>query len=97
MADVDRNPLPPPSADLVGVLAQPRPQVPSFRQGVVIAWNPTTGENTVELEGVQLTDLGFVGAGSGTAVPAYDPGDTVLLLVVRQTVVVLGLVLDPPV
>jgi hypothetical protein len=55
--------------DLVPLFA-PDPSAPpplNFRQGRVVAWNPDTGENTIDVGGAQLEDVSVLNTGEAIA------------------------------
>ncbi|SCL21505.1 hypothetical protein [Micromonospora inyonensis] len=70
-----------PSDDLVPLLVpQPTAGV-QLRQGIVRAWDPTTAQSTVEVDGVNVTDLPVLNT---TEVLVLAPGDTVAILTTGQ-------------
>lgn len=67
-------------------LSKRRPDV-VFRSGKVVAWDTTTGENTVNVGGTELSDLPVLIATEKLAITA---GDVVGILRVREQYFVLG-------
>lgn len=63
-----------------------------FHQGVVEAWNPVTGENTVRINGTALTNLRLLSSGAETA---FAVGETVGVLMYRTVPFVLGRISAP--
>lgn len=63
-----------------------------FRQGTVVAWNASTGENTIDVGGGTLDDLPILNTGEAIAL---KPGHVVGLLVFGQQVFVLGRITTP--
>lgn len=76
------------SADLAPKLAAPQAEDIGIRQGILRAWNPSTGANTVEMGGTLLTDLPVQASGS----LAMAVGDTVALLRYGNTFFIVGVV-----
>lgn len=63
-----------------------------FRQGVITAFNPATGANTVEVGGAVLEDLPILVGGDTVN---FGPGDVVILLKFRSSWAILGRVVVP--
>lgn len=62
-----------------------------FRQGTVVQWNPTTGENTVTVAGATLQNVALMGV-TATAIHA---GDHVGLLTAGTSWFIVGKITDP--
>lgn len=86
-----------PTAALAEILApknaraQPISEL-SFHQGVVIAWNNTTGENTVVISGSSINDLAMLNIGDTTNIIV---GDTVAVIRYRNSYFIIGRVIVP--
>lgn len=66
-----------PTDDLAPLFAPtPTPGL-ALRQGVIVAWNPITAENTVNVDGVQLADLPVLNTSEAVLLA---PGDVVAIL-----------------
>jgi hypothetical protein len=78
--------------DLAPLLTRVRQAEISIAQGYLTAWNGTTFENTVEVNGSTLTDLPLVHLGDPDALATNS---VVLLLRVRNTYYLLGKVTYP--
>lgn len=82
--------------DLSGLLAPPVPHGPgvpmTYRQGLVLAWNPLTAENSVRVGGVDLTDLPILNTSEALLLA---PGAVVGIAVAGQTWMILGRVTVP--
>jgi hypothetical protein len=77
--------LPPVSASTA---AQPA----YFRKGVLLAFNPATGANTVNVAGANLTNLPILVSGSETA---FTVGQTVGIMVVGTSMFIVGRIAIP--
>lgn len=64
----------------------------AFHQGVVAAWNPVTGENTIRINGTPLQNLRVLSSGAETA---FAVGQTVGVLQYRTAYFVLGRISAP--
>lgn len=78
--------------DLAPLLSPVRQAEISIAQGYLTAWNGTTHENTVQVNGATLTNLPLVHMGDPDALTASS---VVLLLRVRNTYYLLGKVTYP--
>lgn len=78
--------------DLASLIAPVRQAEISIAQGYLTAWNGTTYENTVQVNGATLTDLPLVHLGDPASLAAST---VVLLLRVRNTYYLLGKVTYP--
>jgi hypothetical protein len=63
-----------------------------FRQGTVLTWNPSTGENTVDLAGGTLTNVPIINTAEAVAL---KPGHVVGMLGQGRTWFILGRVTPP--
>lgn len=74
-------------SDDISSLFQPpdKPEI-GMRQGTLLAWNPSTGANTVELAGQSFTDLPLLTSGT----LAMAVGDVIALLRFGTTYFILG-------
>lgn len=75
-----------PGADLTNLFVDPAPAQP-WRQGVVLAWNSTTGANTIDVEGVALTNLPLLNIGDTINLTV---GNVVVLAKFRSSWAILG-------
>ena len=64
----------------------------TYRQGVVVAWNPETAENTIRVGGTDLTDIPILGLGQGTTLRV---GDVVGLMLVGSSWAIMGQLVIP--
>lgn len=78
--------------DLAPLLAAAPTAGVGYRQGLVTAYNPDTGANTVQVAGAALADLPFLNSGDAIAIRA---GDTVLLLTLGGSWFILGRIIAP--
>lgn len=76
---------------LTELFDKPEPGV-GFRQGTVVAWNSTTGENTVSVAGGTLTNIPVLNTGEAIALKA---GHTVGLLTFNGSWFILGRITKP--
>ena len=67
-----------PSHDLTPLFVPPPPAGVGYRQGIIRAWNTTTAENTVEVDGVLIDDLSILNTNNDALQLAA--GDTVGIL-----------------
>lgn len=74
------------SDDIAPLLVPPPPPEIGLRQGKLLAWNPSTGANTVELAGQSFTDLPILASGT----LAMAVGDVIALLRYATTYFILG-------
>lgn len=81
----------PARADIASLFAAPE-NAESFRQGVVLTFNPATGANTVSVGGATLTNLPILVGGDTVN---YAPGDVVILLKFRSSWAILGRIVVP--
>lgn len=79
--------------DLAGLFAPPQtgPGV-GFRQGLVMAWNANTGQNTINVAGSLITDVPILNTGEAIALKA---GHVVGLLTFNSSWFVLGRITPP--
>lgn len=63
-----------------------------FRAGTVLAWNPTTGQNTIDVGGAPLQDLPMLSIGDTVNIAV---GDTVALLRYKSTMYIQGRIVQP--
>ena len=63
-----------------------------FRQGLVVAWNGFTGENTIRIGGTDLTDLPIL---DNVEIFGVRAGDTVAVIKYQNTYFVIGRIFDP--
>lgn len=97
-ADSYTRPLP--QTGLLAGLFAPPPAGPSlpvtYRQGVVVTFNPATLENTVDVGGTVLTDLPLLGVGEASLL---TPGAVVGILVIggagAKNMVIIGRLVQP--
>lgn len=82
---------PPVSADLSSLFTPSAPGV-RFGQGLVTAWNPNTGQNTIEWAGGTLTDVPILNTGEAVALRA---GHVVGMLGQGLTWFIIGRVTPP--
>lgn len=68
------------------------PEGVGFRQGRVVAWNPNTGANTIEVAGGMLTDVSVLNSGEAIALKA---GHIVGLLTYGGAWFILGRITSP--
>lgn len=78
--------------DLTAFLATPAAAALGFRQGVIVAWNTTTGSNTISCAGATLTDVPFMVTGSFTT---YAVGDSVVLFRQGPSWAIMSKILNP--
>jgi hypothetical protein len=76
-------------SDITGLFSQAQKAEVGFRQGVIIAFNGTTKENTVNMGGTILTNIPVL-----TGVALIE-GDIVGLLRSNTTYFILGLIIIP--
>lgn len=81
----------PKHSDLAGLFAPPASSEP-FRQGVIEAFNPATGENQVRVGGAVLEDLPILAGGDTIN---FAAGQVVVLLKYRSSYAILGRVVIP--
>lgn len=79
------------SDDLVPILTPPTDRGLRFRQGVVVFWDPATGNNIVDVGGSSLVDLPALSTGAATLVA----GDVVGLLTWQSSWFILGKITAP--
>lgn len=63
-----------------------------FRQGEIVAWDPATGQNTVDVAGGELTDVPVLNTGEAIALKA---GHVVGMLVQGRTAFIIGRITPP--
>lgn len=63
-----------------------------FHQGVIIAWDDETGENTVSTQGTQLTNISMLNIGDTTNLAR---GDVVLIFRLRTQYFIVGRIVAP--
>jgi hypothetical protein len=80
------------SNDLAALLVQRQPTGVGFRQGVVLAWNPDTAQNTVDVGGVVLTDVPILNTSESRLL---TPGAVVGILTAGSSWMILGRVTVP--
>lgn len=80
------------ATDLTPYLVQPGRGDLSFHQGVVTAWDVTTGANTVNVAGTEIPDVPMLNI---TELLSIAVGDTVALLRYKSTYFILGRVVRP--
>lgn len=78
--------------DLVDLLRPAPDPAVGLRQGVITAFDQTTGQNTVNVAGGVLTNLPIL---SGSESLEYAPGDVVVLLRLRSSWCILGRIVVP--
>lgn len=78
--------------DLVPLLAPPAGPDVGFRQGVIVAFNQSTGANTVNVGGADLDNLPIL---SGSESLEYAPGDVVVLIRLKSSLAILGRIVTP--
>lgn len=75
------------SDDLAPILAaQPGPGL-TMKQGQVLAWNTTTGANTIDISGTAFTNVPVIGQAN---IATMAVNDQVICLVAGRAVYVLG-------
>ncbi len=82
---------PPPSADLSSLFTPAGPGV-RFGQGLITAWDPATGQNTIEWSGGTLTDVPVLNTGEAIAL---RPGRVVGMLGQGLTWFIIGRITPP--
>lgn len=82
---------PPPSADLSSLFTPSSPGV-RFGQGMITAWDPATGQNTIEWSGGTLTDVPVLNTGEAIAL---RPGRVVGMLGQGLTWFIIGRITPP--
>lgn len=82
---------PPPSADLSSLFVPAGPGV-RFGQGMITAWDPATGQNTIEWSGGTLTDVPVLNTGEAIAL---RPGRVVGMLGQGLTWFIIGRITPP--
>ena len=80
------------SDDLVPLFATTPSLSLGMRQGVIVAWDASTGENTVNVGGTDMTNLVFISDGT---IPNLVEGDVVAILTYANTWAVLGKLHNP--
>jgi hypothetical protein len=75
------------SDDLVPLLAGTPSLSVGIRQGVIVAWDALTGENTVSVAGTEMTNLNFLSNGT---IPNYVAGDSVSIMTYASTWTIIG-------
>lgn len=73
-------------------LLQPATPDPPFRQGVVVAYNTGTGQNTIDVGGALLQDLPLLNIGDTVNLAV---GNVVVLMKLKSSWAILGRVLSP--
>lgn len=68
------------------------PEAVRFRQGTVLAWNPNTGANTIDVGGGTLTDVSMLTTGEAIAL---KPGHVVGLLLQGGSWFIIGRITAP--
>lgn len=80
------------SEDLAPLLVPPPGPALGFRTGTVVAWNVTTGANTINVAGTELADLPIL---NNTDVVDIEPGDVVAVMRAGASYFILGRILIP--
>jgi hypothetical protein len=80
------------SADLVPILAAPRQRALALQQGIALAWNTTTGANTIGVGSLGVTNMPIIGGGNLATITA---GDQVMVLTDGTSYYVLGKLIKP--
>lgn len=79
------------SSDIAFLFTKPDPDRVRFRQGTIVSWDSSTGDNVVQVGGAQLTNLPFEIAASAV----LQPGDVVNLHTAGGKWYISGKVTDP--
>lgn len=79
--------------DLSGILLPPDGPDVGFRQGTIVAFDPATGANTVNVAGGLLTDVALLNIGDTVNLVA---GDVVVLMRLRSSWAILGRLIGVP-
>jgi hypothetical protein len=78
--------------DLVGLFAPASGPGVGFRQGQIVAWNPQTGENVVNVGGTELSNLAILNTGEAIALKV---GHVVGLLTMSGSWFIIGRITVP--
>lgn len=81
-----------PGTDDITSLLQPRPDDPPFRQGVILAFDPATGSNQIDVGGATLFDIPLLNIGDTVNLV---PGDVVVLMKYHSSWAIMGRVVVP--
>lgn len=80
------------SDDLVPLLAPPPQSGLGFRQGVILTWDQTTAENTIQVAGATLTNLSVLNTSEAQLL---SPGDVVGILTAGPSWFIMGRITVP--